>query len=138
MLTTEEEKPLQYDEEKFLKVAQDLQSYLNGYFKQWNSCLPIQKVFLSRVDKYRAAGFTSQYQFAEELERRDFIRILFTPSGTRFVFSTNCGISLDEMKDHVLQLAKANEERTSLLKHNRYLRRVNGQTGKKPNSNNEE
>lgn len=84
--------------EKVEQIGRDIRARLNTHFKQWNGGLPYRAIMSSQTYRAKAVGMLLG-ELSDTLEDQGFIKVVSTPSGARFVFAGDCGLTEDQMRD---------------------------------------
>lgn len=98
------------------RTGKSLQALLDSHFKQWQTGLPFKTVLSPYSTRAKTLGFGGVSELAQELEKQGFIKVLSSPSGKRFVFSTKCSMSKDEIHDWLQTQELMNETEREMKK----------------------
>lgn len=88
-------------EDNINKIGLEVKRRLDQHFKQWGGGLSFRTVMSNNSYKARNLGLEVG-ELAQLLEDKGYIKVINTPSGARFLFSSECPLSNDELADWLM------------------------------------
>ncbi len=81
-------------------IGSGLLKKLNKHYEQWECGLPYKTVLSPFSPKAKSMGLALD-DLSEKLEDEKYIKVFSTPNGKRFVFSGDCPLSNEEIRNWI-------------------------------------
>lgn len=88
-------------------MGTEIQRNLDEYFEQWGGPMSFREIISKRTYFAQKLGISLD-EFTRELQEKGFIRVIFDQSGKRYVYSTKCGLTPQEMLDIIIERKSKN------------------------------
>lgn len=85
-----------------------LQKQLDEHFKQWNSGMEYRNLFPPLSKAAKNIG-VSLMEYAYAFQDEGYIRLFNTPNGKKFVYSSNCPLTTEEINSQLMDLQAMKE-----------------------------
>jgi hypothetical protein len=96
--------------EKLDTAGKTIQYQLDNFFKQWGQPMKFRDAISNKL-YYANKAKVSLDEFSQYLEEHNFISIIYSQSGARFVFSSNCGLTPDEMMSIIVEMDELDKQK---------------------------